>query len=209
MKSRHESNQTQRRRRRQLAATLPHGVGIGRVLQVEPIAEPLRRRFSRGDPLAVFECLRLWRDEGLPFSSLPNWAAQEWGRIGAAYYERWIDSQLAKTRLPSFDRVSGLSRGRKSHNALRAANREAMAQHLKLRYDLIVSEAREGKGPPFEFLCDANTYQASRGPVRVLNKRGEPTQAFLTALATTFRIAGNSANAIYRNAQRLLRLASK
>lgn len=62
----------------------------------EDQADRLHKEFVDGDPLALLRCLSLWEKEGEPFSSLPEWAIEAWGLIGATYYREqadWIENE--------------------------------------------------------------------------------------------------------------------
>ncbi len=107
-------------------------------------ADRLHKEFLKGDPLALLQCLCFWAKEGKPFSSLPKWASEAWGQIGATYYRErveWIENEARewaeyeaakkadkkpsekdlneskpkrKKKPRSFEKIAGISRGQKN-----------------------------------------------------------------------------------------------
>ena len=105
--------------------TLDPPVRVGRVIQADDRWRSTELGLE-GSPLALFECLKHWESEGLPFTTLPSWAIEELGRLNAAFYQSWLDHQLGeRARPPSFTRIAGLTGSQKSLNALKGANRVA------------------------------------------------------------------------------------
>ncbi len=193
--------QTRQRRIRYLKA-LDLSFSVGRVLQADNFARSIEQRFRDGSPLAVFECLDLWENEGLPFQTLPGWAIEEWGKIGLAYYKACIASHLDNKKLPRFEQLARLGGTKGKPDEFRVADISEKAKSFKTVYDLICTAARNGE-PEYQ------TWEDSAGkPVKVLNRRGRPTQEFTVTIVRTFGVIGNSSNADYRTALRMLRKGS-
>ena len=50
-------------------------------------ARRLQRQFDSGDMLAPFECCYIWREAGVPLSTLPAWVSERLFYVSAAYFE--------------------------------------------------------------------------------------------------------------------------
>ena len=194
--------QARQRRIRYLKA-LDLSFSVGRVLQADDCARSIELRFRKGSRLAVFECLALWKAEGLPFQTLPGWAIEELGKIGSVYYEACIASHLKnKKNLPRFEQFAGLGGTKGKPDEFRVADISEKAKSFKTIYDLICTAAANGE-PEYQ------TWEDSAGkPVKVLDRRGRPTREFTVTIVRTFGVRGNSSDADYRTARRMLRSAS-
>lgn len=81
-------------------------------------ADSLHEKFKGGDRLAPFECCSLWREIGLPVSTLPNWVLEHLFKIAADYFQAGprltprdlldMPSKKRQQKLPSLDKVAGL-----------------------------------------------------------------------------------------------------
>lgn len=206
-----------------------HGVRMIRDRPFHEVeADRLHKEFVGGDALALFRCLSLWEEEGTPFSSLPKWASEAWGQIGATYYREqvdWIENEArewaenedakaeyekAKTagekpswkdlnekkpkrkkRPPSFEKIAGISRGQGKPNAWKFGKDDTMQAY----FDAIVAKAKCDPGlkhasPLNRRLTSKGRFvrflTLSRKSVRVLNDRGQPTEAFKHAVMEVF-----------------------
>lgn len=197
-------------------------------------AERLEREYRAGDPLALFQCAALWKAEGWPLARLPAWAIEALVEFSAWFYREYEAAAVAGRQPPSLDALAGL-RGSKSP-PVKKADRRGKARHYYVTYHAIVKEARRPyKKDKARWLCGPNRFRRGQEvdygtgkyigrqprPVPVLNKRGEPTQAFATELYRSGRrhktrgkygnYGDSEANddAEYRAARRLLRLARR
>ena len=185
------------------------GGQLGAAMRAHEEAVRLHHAFSDGETLALFECLAFWRREGLPLASLPEWAIEAWADIGACYYDDGITARIEGQPLPSLEKIAGLGGVKKQRSAWDAVDHEHKARSYAAAHRLLVAKARGEPPPPYYHVRDWNRIRVPKVNVPVLNSRNEPTQAFSVALAKRFGILGNSDNAIYKTARRLLRLADK
>ena len=185
-------------------------------------ADGLHENHRSGSPLALFQCLALWKKRGLPSIQLPPWAIEALGSIGAEWYVRYED--WAVNRLnpnpPSLDVLARLKSDGPGHqSALRRVNKREAGQTAVDCFQAVVKEARRvaaggepplpNKRPSYYRRIKIVTGRNGRAlrfvpnsdalPIRILNDRHQPTEEFQEAIARLFKLGG------VRTFQRILR----
>lgn len=118
----------------------------------------LHKEFKGGDRLAPFECCSLWREAGLPVSTLPDWVLDYLLKIAADYYAAgphdvtprdFLDMppEERQKKLPSLDKIAGLSgtQGRPSPWSWRAEH--ARDAYMAALLEKLKRWAQEGGMP--------------------------------------------------------------
>ena len=185
-------------------------------------ADRLREQYRSGSPLALFQCLALWKERGLPSIQLPPWVIEALINIGAEWYVQYEDWAVNRRNPnpPSLDVLAGLQSDGPGHqSAHRRVSKREVEQTAVDYFKAVVDEAlrvEAGGEPPLpnkrpSYYRRIKIVAVRKGralrfvpnsdalPIRILNDRHQPTEEFQEAIARLFKLGG------VRTFQRILR----
>ena len=171
---------------------------------VHNFTQRLEQAFRNGNPLAPFEVCHIWASWNLPSHTLPQWVVEHLAQGAAEYFG--VSGEATAPPARSLDQIFEMAGGRRGRPGAWVSRRRADKNELfSLAVEAVEREARERDTPPFEYLVAANEYEGQGGRrVRVLNKRGEKTDDFLSLFAKEWDLGVGWGRSRARTAKRRL-----